>query len=74
MRPAKRMAIEPVLALGFLVFDGVEEVGVVVGPDDGADALCCIGEGLAGAEILDVQGVLAEAGVVDRVGEQVLIF
>ncbi len=73
LRLAEGVAIELVLALGLFVFDGVEERGVVVGPDDGADALGGVGQRLAGAEVLDVQGVLAEAGVIDGVGEQVLV-
>ncbi len=74
LRLAERMAVEPVLALGLFVFDGIEEGGVVVGPDEGADALGGVGEGFAGAQVFDVQRVLAETGVVDRVGEQVLVF
>ena len=42
---------------------------VVGGPGDGAYALDFSGEGFAGFEILDVEGVLAEAGGVDGVGE-----
>ena len=62
------------LAFGLLVFDGIEEGGVVVGPDERADALRCVGERFAGAQVFDVQRVLAETGVVDGVGEQVLVF
>ena len=57
------------LALLLLVFDGVKKCPVVGGPDDGADALDFSGEGLAGFEVLDAQGVLAEAGGVCGVGE-----
>ena len=73
MRLAEGVAIELVLALGLFIFDGVEERGVVVGPDDGADALGGIGQGLAGAQVLEVQRVLTEAGVVDGVGDEVLV-
>src|SRR6185437_5132158 len=38
-------------------------------PGDGAYALDFAREGFAGFEILDVEGVLAEAGSVDGVGE-----
>ena len=59
------MAVELVLSFGLFVFDGVEEGGVVVGPDEGADALGGVGERFAAAQIFDVQRVLAETGVVD---------
>ena len=73
LRRAEGVAVEPVMALGLFVFDRVEEGGIVIGPHDGTDALGGVGEGLTGAQVLDVQRVLAEAGVVDGVGEQVLI-
>ena len=57
------------LALLLLVFDGVEKGGIFGGPDDGADAFDFSGEGLAGFEVLDAEGVLAEAGGVGGVGE-----
>ena len=60
---------ELVLALLLLVFDGSRRACVVGGPDDGAYALDFSGESLAGFEILDVEGVLAEAGGVSGVGE-----
>ena len=66
---AERVALELELALLLFVFDGVEERAIVGGPDDGADALDFSGESFAGFEILDVQGVLAEAGGVGGVGE-----
>ena len=62
-----------VLALGLLVFGGEEEGGGVGGPDDGADAFGGVGEFDAGGEVADVQGVLAEAGVVRGVGEQTAV-
>lgn len=67
------MAIELVLTLGNGVLDGVENGFVVVCPGDGANALRVFGKVLAGAEILNGQGVLAEAGVVRGVGKQVAV-
>ena len=64
------MAEEFVVALGLLVFRGVEERLSVRRPGEGADALCGIGEHLSGGEILEVQRVLAEAGVIGGVGKQ----
>ena len=69
VRRAEGVTPELELALLLLVFDGVEEGAIVGGPDDGADALDFAGQGFAGFEILDVEGVLAEAGGVGGVGE-----
>ncbi len=66
---AARVTPELELALLLFVFDGVEERGVVGGPDDRAHALDFSREGFAGFEILDVERVLAEAGGVYGVGE-----
>ena len=62
MRRAEGVAPELELALLLLVFDGVEEGSVVGGPDYRADALDFSGQGFAGLEVLDAEGVLAEAG------------
>ena len=69
VRRLKGVAIKLKLALLLFVFDGVEERAVVGCPGDGAYALDFAGEGFSGFEILDVEGVLAEAGGVDGVGE-----
>ena len=61
------------MALGLLVFGGEEEGAGIGGPGDGADAFGGVSEVLAGGEVADVQGVLAEAGVVGRVSEQVVV-
>ncbi len=70
---AEGVAEEVVLALGGLVFGGVEEGARVGGPGDGADALGGVGQVVSGAEVADVEGVLAEAGVVGGVGEEVAV-
>ncbi len=69
MLGAKLAAPKLELALLLLVFNGVEEGLIVGGPDDGAYSLNFAGEGFAGFEIFDVQGVLAEAGCVGCVGQ-----
>src|SRR5579862_7840064 len=74
VRGAKVVAKELELALLLLVFNGVEETCIVGGPNDGADALDGAGKGLAGLEIFDVEGVLAEAGGVSGVGEPASVF
>ena len=63
------MAVKLELALLLFVFDGVESCFVVGGPGDGAYALDFSWEGFAGFEVLDAEGVLAEAGGVNGVGE-----
>ena len=69
----QRVAIEAVRALGGLVFDGVEERAIVGGPGGAGDALDALGKCVAGAQILDLQRVLAEAGGVERVGEKMIV-
>ena len=67
------VTIEAVGALGGFVFHGVEERAIVGGPGGAGDALDAFGKRFAGAEILDLQRVLAEAGGVERVGQQVIV-
>lgn len=71
------MAEDFVLALGGLVFGGVEEGAGVGGPGEGAGALGGVGEVGPGAKgwiiTADVEGVLAEAGGVGGVGEEVAV-
>src|SRR6266404_349911 len=70
---AEDVAVEAVGALGGFVFDGIEERAIVGGPGGAGDALDSNGESLAGGQILDLQRVLAEAGGVERVGEQGIV-
>ena len=72
-RGAEDVAIELVGALGDFVFDDVEEGAVVGGPGGGGDALDAEREEFVGEEILDFEGVLAEAGGVRGVGEEVIV-
>ena len=65
--------VDPVLPLGLLVLDGVEEHGGVGGPGEGTDALGGVWQQVTGAHVLDVERVLAEAGLVCGVGEQVAV-
>ncbi len=67
------MTIEAIGALGGLVLHGVEERAIVGGPGGAGDPLDAFGKRLGGAEILDVQGVLAEAGGVERIGQQMIV-
>ena len=55
------------------ILDRVEERLVVVRPGDRADPLRVIRQSLPGAQILHRQRVLAEAGVIGGVGEQVAV-
>ena len=69
----KDVAEELVGALGDFVFDDIEEGAIVGGPGGGGDTLDAEGEEFVGAEILDFEGVLAEAGGVGGVGEEVVV-
>ena len=64
------VAIEAMRALGGFVFDGVEKRAIVGSPGGAGDALDASGERFVGAEILDLQRVLAKAGDVERVSEE----
>jgi len=63
-----------VLALLFLVLDGIEKGSLVGGPDHGASALNLAGQGLARLQVLDVQRVLAKALGVGGVGQPAAVF
>ena len=67
------MAVEAILALGDLVFLGVENRLVVVGPNDGADSLGVIGQEFAGAKILDGERELAKASLVEGVSQEIAV-
>ncbi len=69
---AERVTVQPIGPLGH-VGDRVEERLVVRGPGRGRDPRDLLGEELAGDEVLDVEGVVAEARVVRGVGEQVAV-
>ena len=62
-----------IAALGCRIFGAVEQSFVIRGPGNRIDALGCVGQQFAGAQILDMQPVLAEADVVRRVGEQAVV-
>ena len=70
---AEGVAEDAVLALGDFVLGGVEEGARVVGPGEGADAFGGVGKIGPGAQVADVEGVLAEAGGVSGVGEEVAV-
>ena len=55
------------------IFSDIEESLVVVGPGDTGHALDSFRKDLAGSQIFDLKRVLAIAGVVSAVGEQVAI-
>jgi hypothetical protein len=65
-------AVQPVRSLG-LVLGDVEERLPVRGPGHRAHLLDPLRQQRAGVEVLDVKGVLAEAGHVGRVGEEVAV-
>ena len=67
---AQAMSPQAVGALG-IVLGHVEEGGGVGRPRDGGHPLDAIGQQHASAEVLHVERVLAKAGGVDRVGEEV---
>ncbi len=67
------MPIEPVRALRRFVFDGVEQRSIVGSPGDTGDAFEALGKGSPGAQVLDVERVLAETRRVGRVGKQVIV-
>ena len=60
-------------AFGDGVFGGQEQGLVVGGPFERGHALGGVGKGLAGAEILHVKSVLAVAGDVGGIGQQVRV-
>ena len=70
---AEGVAKDMVVALGDLVLGGVEEGARVGGPGERADALGGVGQVLHRAQVADMQRVLAEAGGVGGVGEQVAV-
>ena len=70
---AEDVAEQFVAAFGDVVLGGQEERLVVGGPGHGGDARGGVGEGLPVAQILHLQGVLAEAGVIDGVGQKILV-
>ncbi len=69
---AQLVAVEAVRALG-LVLDGVEERAAVGRPGRRDHLLDPQGQLPAGLEVLDLQGVLPEAGLVGRVGQQPVV-
>ncbi len=70
---AEDVAEEFVAAFGDVVLGGQEERLVVGGPSHGSDAGGGIGESLSAAQILYLQAVLAEARVIDGVGQQIVV-
>ena len=68
-RCAEREAVHRILPLGLLIFGCVEQCRRIGCPDQGTNALRCVGQQLARVEIEYVQRVLAEAGVVGGVCE-----
>src|SRR5437870_12778362 len=66
------MAIEPVGALGG-IFYGVKQCLVVSSPGRRGDFLDAFGQQLAGAQVFQLERVLAEAGVVRGIGQQVAV-
>ena len=66
------MFVEAIHALG-VVLDGIEDRAVVGGPSDGTCLLNAVGQHLAGAKILHLKRVLAEAGAVERIGQEMAI-
>ncbi len=70
---SEHVPVDPIRALRRFVFHGVEERPVVRGPGHGADLLRDRLQDRSGSEVLHVQGVLAEAGVVGRVGEALAV-
>src|SRR6266404_2879227 len=70
---AENVAIEAVGALRGFVFDGVEEAAIIGGPGGAGDTLDSDWERFAAVQILDLQRVLAEAGGVERIGEQAIV-
>src|SRR5579862_9967316 len=67
---AQRVAIEAVGALGDLVFHDIEEMAAVGRPDGGGNAFGPKGKKFAVPEVLDLEGVLAEAGGVGGIGKR----
>ena len=70
---AEGVAEDAVLALGGLVLGGVEEGARVGGPGQRSDALGCVWEVGERAQVADVERVLAEAGGIGGVGEEVAV-
>ena len=70
---AEGVAQDAVLALGGLVLGGVEEGARVGGPGQRSDALRCVWEVGERTQGADVEGVLAEAGGIGGVCEEVAV-
>ena len=73
LRRADRVPVDLVGALGDRVFHDVEEIPWVARPGDRVDARDPLRPVLHGAQVAHVQVVLAEAGLVGRIGEQVAV-
>jgi hypothetical protein len=67
------VTIEAVGSLGERIFDDVEEMAVVGAPGGGGDAFDAEGQEFGGTEVFDLQRVLAEAGSVGGVGEEMIV-
>jgi hypothetical protein len=72
-RIAEDVAIKAMGTLGEGIFDYVEEMAVVGGPGGGGDAFDAEGQEFGGTEIFDLERVLAEAGDVGGVGEELVV-
>src|SRR5205807_188576 len=64
------VAVKPVLALGG-VLNGIENSLIVIGPGNRSGFLRDVSQILAGAQVPDMEAILAEPGVVSGIGEQV---
>jgi len=70
---AEYVAIKAIGSLGDRIFYYVEEVAVVGGPGRGSDAFDAKGQEFGSAEVFDLERVLAEAGGVGGVGEEMVV-
>ncbi len=70
---AEDVAIDLVRALGDFIFDDIKEGAIVGSPGGAGDTLDVEGEHGGIREILDFEGVLAEAGGVRGVGEEGIV-
>src|SRR6266568_1767057 len=67
------MPVKPVRTLGRFVFDGIEERLIVGSPGNTGDAFDALGEQFTAAQVPHKESVLAEAGCICGISEQLVV-
>src|SRR5690242_3169085 len=67
------MPVKPVRTLGRFVFDGIEERLIVGSPGNTGDTFDALGEQFTGVQVPHKESVLAKAGCVRGIREQLIV-